>query len=212
MFGDKCKDYNLDDTRMMGYEKRFMITTNILEPKVFLVTKIVDVAPKGLIKFTFKQQEFDPKRDNAELLICNYYNDSGEIQVKEPEPHVDPTKTSTIYYLEKQPDGSLIKRLGPVVLKIGSITEYVVEVSTMEKPRLEWRTEITYHPTEDVNLMTDEKKNYYCNLLKLTEYDDGSVGLRVGKAKALIGTKYSLYVKDGNGDYYSTIELEVVNA
>lgn len=211
LYRDKLSDYDLDDTRMMSYEQRFMITTNELEPQVYAVSKVVNVSPKGIIKFTFKQAEYDEKRDNVKLLICNYYNDSGEIQIEEHDPVIDPDKTSVIYHMIKRPDGSWDKDTNPVVTKLGEVTYYTTELSTTDDVYLEWRTELVYSPIEDINKMTDEKKLYYCNLLKITKYNNKEISIKIGKAKAIVGMKYKLYVQDNNGNYYSSMELEVTD-
>ena len=209
LYSDRLKDFHLDDNRYMQYEKRFMLTTNKIEPKVYRVTKVLEIAPKGVIKYTFKQDEYDEAADNPDLLICNYYNDSGEIQIEEPDPVIDPSKTSVIYYMEIQPDGSEVRRLGPVTIHKSDLVNFEAETSATDDIYLEWRTKLIYSPTEDVSKLTDEKLNYYCNLLKIRKYSNTQLSLYVGTANSLIGKKFELYIEDQNGNYHSSIELEV---
>ena len=42
-------------------------------PIAYKVSKIEDTATVGITKFTMTQEQFDPARDNAELMIGNYY-------------------------------------------------------------------------------------------------------------------------------------------
>lgn len=64
-----------NDTVTIGYNHRFMITDPKRPiPLVWTVSKIEDTTPIGLIKFKFTQETFDPNHDNAELMICNYYD------------------------------------------------------------------------------------------------------------------------------------------
>lgn len=209
IYQDKRYDYELDDTRLIRHDERFMMSTNILDSKVYKVTKINEMSPKGILKITFKQDEYDERRDNAELLICNYYSDSGEIQVEQPEIIDDPMKTSTITYLILDSDGNFIPSPTPPRLHRGDIAYFRASYSS-DDVIPDWRTELIYCPNKDVNEMTETQLNYYCNLLKLTTLDNDDLQIKVAKAKSIIGCKFKLSFMDQNGNYYSTMDIEVI--
>jgi hypothetical protein len=63
------------DTLTLDYNKRFIISDpRKYPPIVYQVSKWEDTQPIGLIKLKMTQETFDPKHDNAELMLCNYYN------------------------------------------------------------------------------------------------------------------------------------------
>ena len=98
LYGDKLYDYNLCDSRYIQHDERFMITNNVINPKVYQVTKVQDLVPLGIIKMTFKQTEVDKTVDNIDLLLCNYYNRMGEVRLKEPIDISVENRTSIIYH------------------------------------------------------------------------------------------------------------------
>lgn len=208
IYQDKRYDYDLDDTRLIRHGERFMMSTNVLDPKVYEVTKINEMSPKGILKLTFKQDEFNEKRDSAELLLCDYYTDSGVIKTDAPEPKPDPMKTSTIKYMVLDTDGNFVESTIPPLLHRGDIAYFKLFSSQEITP--DWRVELTYCPTKDINDMTETQINYYNNLLKLVTLDEDDLQVKVAKAKSIIGCKYQLAVMDQNGNYYSTIDIEVI--
>ena len=70
------------DSLTIGYNKRFIISDERRYPPiVYQVSKIEDTQPIGLTTFKFTQETFDPTHDNAELMICNYYDSQIEPEV-----------------------------------------------------------------------------------------------------------------------------------
>lgn len=70
------------DSLTIGYNKRFIISDERRYPPiVYQVSKIEDTQPIGLTTFKFTQETFDPIHDNAELMICNYYDSPIEPEV-----------------------------------------------------------------------------------------------------------------------------------
>ena len=65
-----------DITKTIDYDTRFMISDNKIHPRVYEVSKIEDAFPPGVIRVILIQTHYDPAKDNAELGICNYYNDA----------------------------------------------------------------------------------------------------------------------------------------
>lgn len=69
------------ETQTINYDYRFMISVNKIHPHVYKVSKYEDTIPQGVIKLVFKQDFFNKDRDNIELRICDYYDQSGNIRV-----------------------------------------------------------------------------------------------------------------------------------
>ena len=62
-----------DDVRTIDYDQRFLITDNKIHPLAYVVTKREDTVPLGVTKLTLAQCDYDNKRDNIDLMICDYY-------------------------------------------------------------------------------------------------------------------------------------------
>lgn len=63
------------DSLTIEYNKRLIISDKKrYPPLVYQVSKIEDTQPIGLTTLKFTQETFDPIHDNAELMICNYYD------------------------------------------------------------------------------------------------------------------------------------------
>lgn len=62
-------------TKTIYYDQRFLISDNRAIPLSWFVTKIEDTFPKGICKIILKQDFFNATRDNAELMIADYYKD-----------------------------------------------------------------------------------------------------------------------------------------
>ena len=84
------------DSLTIGYNKRFIISDERrYPPLVYQVSKIEDTQPIGLTTFKFTQETFDPTHDNAELMICNYYDSPIEPEVPNIEEELKGTATIT---------------------------------------------------------------------------------------------------------------------
>lgn len=64
------------DTQKINYNMRFLISDNQENPIAWEVSKIEDTFPPGIIFITLKQDLFNPKTDNKELMIADYYKSS----------------------------------------------------------------------------------------------------------------------------------------
>lgn len=60
-------------TQTIYYDTRFLISDSQIHPISYFVTKVEDTFPSGITKIVLKQDLFNPERDNAELMIANYY-------------------------------------------------------------------------------------------------------------------------------------------
>lgn len=200
-------DYNLCDTRYLQHEQRFMLTHNKLDPKVYEVTKVQDLVPQGIIKLTLKQDELNDIKDNIDLMVCDYYSDSGEISIKK-ESHIDETAVSYIWSAIVDDDGILqCNQELDNILHIAKTSYFNVEFflgDELQDLNAEWR--IDYNGSSD---LTDEEKEHLCNLLLIRQLDKTTISIKPSKSSKLIGEGFVLSVQDSNGDYASSIELEV---
>ena len=71
-----------DDSKTIAYDTKFLISEpGRYPPLAWKISKIAPSLNGDISKFTMTQEMFDPARDNAELMIGNYYD-----SVVEPEP------------------------------------------------------------------------------------------------------------------------------
>lgn len=72
-----------DDSKTVAYDTKFLISEPGRYPPIaWKVSKVAPSLNGDITKFTMTQEQFDPARDNAELMIANYYDGAVE-----PEPH-----------------------------------------------------------------------------------------------------------------------------
>lgn len=204
VYGDKLEELGLCDTRTIFYLQRFFMSNNSLEPKIYQVTKITDINPQGIIKLSIKQDDFNERRDNIELRICDYYTDEGDIRLDEPtKDNTDITKTSEIKWMTVNKDGEL--DIGTeTLLEIGQNYYFEVVFSdTGIDPQ--WRIELV----DEEGVYTEDEHLYYVGLMKLTKFDKSVLALKPAKASSLKGKEFILSVSDFDGKYYSSIKVEV---
>lgn len=199
------------DTRTITHEQRFFITTNELNPDLYMVSKINNTVPQGIIKVTLKSDDLDLSRDNIDLMIADYYSDSGQIKVDiETSPHPDIMKTSQIFKMVVNPTGILevdypVTKTDKETIRLGESTYYNVIFSD-DNIDPEWRVELI----SDIS-GRDKDKSYYENLIKVTEFDDTTVSIKAAKASSLKGLQFKLIVSDINNEYESYAILEVAD-
>ena len=96
-----------DDTRTIVYDTKFLKSSPGRYPPLrWTVTKIEDTATAGISRFTLAQDQFDPAKDNAELMIANYYESYVEPEILEVE------ETPTFSDLEIIYSGKPVVRAG----------------------------------------------------------------------------------------------------
>lgn len=195
----------MDDTRTINYEQRFFMSNNTLHPKVYQVTKIIDITPQGIIKLSLKQDEINEKRDNFELMVCDYYTNQGDSQVEDNNPiHPGVSVPYEIYQLYINQDGEL--DYSGVVEKselyLGQSVYFGIRPNTQEND-LEWQV----HLKDDA--VPIQEKEYYEGLIKINRFDKCTISVKPGKAHSLIGRKFILSISDHDLNQYSSVELEV---
>ena len=68
-----------------------------------------------------------------------------------------------------------------------------------------WRIELA----DEENIYTEDEHSYYIGLMKLTKFDKSVLALKPAKASSLKGKEFILSVSDFDGEYYSSIKVEV---
>ena len=186
-------EFGLSDVRTITIQTRMMISLNAINPNCFMVSKIADMNPKGLLKLTFKQDDYNKKRDDSILMICDYYDDSGDITIDAPTPIESETKRSQILV-----DDVAVEK---VELHTGATTYFSVEFSD-EGIDAQWKISLV---GDDANKEEIEK------LMVMNQINAALISIRPGKSTKVKGRKFTLSVYNADGDYYSSIELEVVD-
>ena len=75
-----------DDTKTILYDTKFLKSSPGRYPPLrWTITKVEDTATDGISRFTLAQDQFDPSKDNAELMIANYYDSYVEPELPELE-------------------------------------------------------------------------------------------------------------------------------
>ena len=75
-----------EDTKTILYDTKFLKSSPGRYPPLrWTITKIEDTATEGISKFTLAQDQFDPSKDNAELMIADYYQSYVEPELPEVE-------------------------------------------------------------------------------------------------------------------------------
>ena len=204
VYGDKLTELGMCDTRTIMHGQRFFLSNNDLDPKIYEVTKIKDINPQGIIKLSIKQDELNEKRDNVELRVCDYYTDEGDINVDIPVVETpDTEKTSSISWFTIDEYGELIDGV-ETELELGTTYYFGVKFSAKGIDP-QWKIELI----DEYNEYTDEDKEYYIGLMKLTKFDASTLALKPAKASSLKGKSFTLSVSDVDGNYMSSIRLEV---
>lgn len=205
VFGEKgLQKYGLDDTRLITHQQRTMITHNKIHPSCYIVSKIRDIEPSGIIKLSLKLDELDPSRDNIDLLLCDYYNDTGDVVVAKPTPvDPDPAKTSTITYMTINADGELEPSADEITaLALGQTYYFTASFSSSN-------IDAQFRIILDDESMSEDERIAIERLMVLRDIDNNTVSLRPAKSKKLPGLKFILNVCDLEGNYSSSINLEV---
>lgn len=204
VYGDNREKYGLDNTQTLDIQMRVMVTVNEINPNCYMLSKILDMVPKGVLKISMKADDYNVKRDNVALKVCDYYNDSGDIVIDPPVKEDDPDKTSTISYMAINADGELEPATLTTKLDIGN-TYYYSSEFTPSGPEAHWRIQLVDEDSE----YSESDRLALERLMVIREIDDHTISLRPGKSNRIKGLKFRLIVADVNGDYESTIEVEV---
>lgn len=206
VFGEKLSEYELFDTRTISIQHRMMITVNDINPNCFMVSKVLDMVPQGIIKLSLKLDDFNPKRDNVELKICDYYNDTGDVIIIDPPRDPDPATSSTIHYMVVDADDELAVDDTFPTLETGTTYYYNAEFSK-GGVTAQWRIELI----DDDGKYTEKERYALEQLMVIRDISSSGISLRPGKSNRLNGLRFKLSVCDVDGNYESSIDVEVAD-
>lgn len=204
VYGDNMEKLGLDDVHTIFHEQRFILGHNQISPLVYQVTKIIDLFPQGIIKYSFKQDEFNTKLDNKKLGICNYYTDNGNLIVH-PQENTKPTLgILTPLFVNEFGEFEENSTDTQITLSLGKLSYF--KLVTKEDIDPEWHVEL-----EDKILFSEQDQLYYEGLMKITELSSNIVSIQPKKAESLKGKKFTISVSDKQGNYYSSLSgIEVI--
>jgi len=204
IYGENLTQLGLDDTRTIMHDQRFMLTNNELDPKVYQVTKVIELSPSGLIKCNVKQDDYNSKRDNVDLKICDYYTNMGDMKSEVAEYKFDEKIFSIIEMSLDENDELVSQDFYNSILLMGKRYFYRASLGT-DYVIATWDVKLK----DDGNEYTDEEKKYYEGLIKLVTYDDDVVEVKPSKASSLVGKHFILSAIDRDGQHKVNIEWEV---
>ena len=181
------------DSLTIGYNKRFIISDERrYPPLVYQVSKIEDTQPIGLTEFKFTQETFEPTRDNAELMICNYYD--SEITPSIPNTESSSTNVFDITYNGTKPS-----------VKVGGSAK----VFTANLPE-DNHFDIMWSLSDGVNTYGKSYENYtdtFGDYIVTTE--DRTLKLKVAAKYDLVGTVLTIKAKCADGSS-GEVQVEVI--
>lgn len=137
-----------DDSKSIGYDTKFLISEpGRYPPLAWKVSKVSPSLNGDLSRFTMTQEQFDPSRDNAELMIADYY--ASYVAPELPELEEVPTVSALeIIYsgspavragggykkftLKSRVDGELVDATGDVQWSVDFSDEDVSKLQTSE--------------------------------------------------------------------------------
>jgi hypothetical protein len=174
------------DSLTIGYNKRFIISDERrYPPLVYAVSKVEDTQPIGLTTFKFTQETFNPTLDNAELMICNYYDSPIEPEV--PDIETELQSTASITYNGTRP-----------TVKVGGSYKIFTPAFSAETV-----TVARWTVSDENGDISADTKNY------TIEYDGDKLKLKVALNYNLIG-KVLIVQLIGSDDSMAEVQVEVV--
>lgn len=120
-----------DDTKTIQYDTKFLKSSPGRYPALkWSVTKIEDTAVEGIARFTMAQVQFDPAKDNTELMIADFYESAVAPELPELEEVPTVSDLEIVYSgspavkagggykkfsLKQRVDGKLVDATGDIV-------------------------------------------------------------------------------------------------
>ena len=174
-----------DDTKTIGYDCKFLKSeAGRMPPLAYKVSKIEDTATIGITKFTMTQEMYDPVRDNAELMIGNYYE--YKVEPKFPEIEENPTENNLEIIYSGSPTvraGGGYKKFTLKSLIDGKLVDYTEDI--------EWSIDF---PGGELSKLETSKGG---NVFKVKCINDYS----------LIGTTFTITAQVENSSKSITVEV-----
>lgn len=134
-----------DDSKTITYDTKFLISDpGRYPPLAWKVSKVAPSLNGDITKFTMTQEQFDPSRDNAELMIANYNE-----YVVNPKPS-EFEKTPAVSNLEIIYSGSTVVKAGGGYKKF-CLQEYINESLIDVTDEITWSIDGMQVNPEDVD-------------------------------------------------------------
>ena len=161
-----------NDTKTIMYDTKFLKSSEGRYPPIrWTITKVEDTATDGISKFTLAQDQFDPAKDNVELMIANYYESYVEPEIPELE------ETPTVSNLKIIYSGSPAVRAGGGYKKF--TLKSLVDGELVDAENVEWNIDF---PDGDISKIEQSVKGNVFKVKCLPFYD------LVGKTFTIIAT------------------------
>ncbi len=175
-----------DDSKTVEYDTKFLISEPGRYPPIaWKVSKVAPSLNGDITRFTMTQEQFDPVRDNAELMIGNYYDGVTEEIV----PNVEEKK-----YSEKNNLEITYSNL-PVVKAGGGYKKFVLKERIADK-------------LEDVTDVLDWNVDFGGNESKLVVDKQGSIlKVKCTNDYSLIGSTFTITAMTGHGSKSLVVEV-----
>lgn len=180
-----------EDVKTINYDMRVLISDNEINPQAWYVAKLENTLPVGISKITFAQSQFDPSRDNAELMIADYYTTNVGLEPNECKPPKQFGDYSEITF-----------RGTKQVLKVnGSYKTLVPKFYDKNKNEL-----TLIEPVWDVIYPSNDDKDKFSVV-----YDGKNLKIKCLKHFDLIGKVVTVCLTNKEGTMPSYLDLEVVS-
>ena len=181
-----------DETALIDLDKRFMLEIINGEPKTYVTTSVDQSTERyelhgktqGFLVLNIRQDQYNSKTDNAEKMICDYFEPN-----KSNEPDADSQVTATIKYAGK-PEvrvGGSWKKFTPVFTSITG--EEVAEVA-------KWSF-----------ICLDEFKSF----VETQVATDGVFKIRILNNSIMDGVTVRISLTNADGTANTSIECKVVS-
>lgn len=155
-----------DDTKTILYDTKFLKSAPGRYPALkWTVTKIEDTAVEGIARFTMAQTQFDPEKDNAELGIADYWENTLEPILPEVEENPITSDIEIIY--SGQPTiraGGGYKKLSLKIRVGGELVDLPKDEWGNVKWNVKWETDVgNFAKIENLDPATIVNKLEYMN-------------------------------------------------
>lgn len=174
-------------TKSIYYDQRFLISDNREIPISWFVTKIEDTFPVGICKVILKQDFFNPSRDNAELMIADYYKDKVALET-------DDSKNIDVLCSRSEIDISSWKE--PKIIIGSDYRNIMGKFYKLDEP-----IDITGMWTVDALEEFKDKIHF--------ETDNNILKIKCDKDYSLVGQVITITFSDEENKYKSSLEIEV---
>lgn len=151
-----------DDTKTILYDTKFLKSSPGRYPALkWTITKIEDTAIEGISQFTMAQTQFDPAKDNADLMIADYWESAINPELPELE------EIPTVYNLEIIYSGLPAVKAGGGYKKF-TLKQHVDDKLVDATGDVEWS--VDFGGNEDKLDLPIQDKSYICKVKCVNDY------------------------------------------